>query len=176
MKLERFLSDLGSAKGAPGGGAAAALAGSMGAALVEMTARLNDKRLGKSSGTASKASSLRKKLYSLIAEDERAFAAIQKAWPARKTKVSVWQSALKKGTQPPTAVAEACAAAALLAKKEQSRTSAWLESDRREALILLGAAFDSAVLNVEVNLKSLEDARFNASARQNLARLEKDVR
>lgn len=176
MKLDRFLADLGSEKGAPGGGAAAALTGSAAAALVEMTARLNDKRLKNSSGAASRAAVLRKSLRGLIEKDARAFKQIQKIYKIRKAKPAAWQNALKGGARPPLAICEACAAAADLARKEKNRTSLWLESDRREALILLSAAFRSAVLNVEVNLKHIEDRRFNEAARLKLRALGRHVR
>ena len=155
MKLEFFLQELGSIKGAPGGGAAAALTGATGAALAEMVARLNDKRAGASSGTAAKAAALRKKLHRLIAEDAEAFEQIQKAYALRKKKPAVWQRALKNGAKPPLEICGACVVAAQLAAKEKPRTSRWLESDRREALLLLRAAFDAAKLNVDINLKEI---------------------
>ena len=168
MKLASFLAQLGSQSGAPGGGAAAALTGACGAALVEMTARLNDKRTKSSSGVSSKAASLRLKLLGLISKDAKAFALIQKTYPVRKKKPALWQKALKAGVQPPLEIAEASASAALLAKKEKGRTSAWLESDRREALILLAAAFKSARLNVEINLKEMTDTAFKSRVRGKL--------
>lgn len=176
MKLADFLQALGSSSGTPGGGAAAALTGACAAALVEMTARLNDKRLKQTSGTFRKAATLRRRLQALIASDERAFRAIQKAYPSRKTRPQTWQSALKKGVQPPLAIAEACGVVAQLAKSERARTSAWLESDRREALVLSAAAFDAAVLNVEVNLKEITDGSLARSIRGRLSRSSRHVR
>lgn len=168
MSLPGFLAQLGSQSGAPGGGAAAALTGSAGAALVEMTARLNDKRLKRSSGNAAKAASLRQRLHALIAEDAEAFARIQNAWKTRRVKGALWQAALKSGAGVPLRVCEACAQAASLAKKERSRTSAWLESDRREALVLLKAAFDAGKLNVDVNLREMKDRAYAKTAQRKL--------
>ena len=166
MKLSRFLAELGSRKGAPGGGAAAALVAATGAALVEMTARLNDKRLKHCSGNAAKAAELRVRLFGLIAKDTAAFQKIQKNYSERKKKPALWQDALKTGVQPPLSICENSAEAARLAKKEAPRTSAWLESDRREALILLRAAFDSAKLNVDINLKSIQNRTFVRAAQR----------
>jgi len=160
LKLSQFLAQLGSQNGAPGGGAAAALTGATGAALVEMTARLNDKRLRVSSGIAAQALRLRIKLHQLISKDAAAFQVISKAYSARKTEPAAWQRALKAGANPPLLICEACAAASKLAKSEKNRTSAWLESDRREALILLRAAFESAKLNADINLKDIRDRAF----------------
>ena len=157
MRLDRFLAELGSKKGAPGGGAAAALTGASGAALVEMVARLNDKRSKRASGSAEKAASMRVKMLGLIVKDVKAFGRIQKLYRVRKDKKGAWTDALKAGALVPLDICACCASAARLAVKEKPRTSAWLESDRREALILLRAGFQSAALNVAVNLKGLTD-------------------
>lgn len=168
MKLEKFLLELGSSKGSPGGGAAAALTGALGAALVEMTSRLNDKRLKNSLGRAAQAALFRKKLYALIEKDQAAFRRIQKAHPGRKKDPVSWKGALRNGAAVPMAICQTCTQAAQLAKKERSRTSAWLESDRREALVLLRAAFDSAKLNVEINLKGLSNPTLKAQTKRKL--------
>lgn len=175
MKLTQFLSDLGSKKGAPGGGAAAAVTGALGAALVEMTGRLNDARVQSSSGAAKKSEALRIQLHSLIARDARAFLHIQKIYKIRKSKPAQWQAALRNGAAVPLKICQICADAAVLAKKEKSRTSAWLESDRLEALILLGAAFRAAELNVEINLKEMWDVRLIKKHRDALKKWRKKL-
>ena len=168
MTLERFLAELGSKKGAPGGGAAAALVGASGAALVEMVARLNDVRMRRSSGNALRAARIRRSLQRSIAEDVRVFHKIQKLYRVRKARPAAWQRALKNGAAVPLGMAERCTAAAALASAEKARTSAWLESDRREALILLRAAYDSARLNVEINLKEIRDRAYNDRSKRKL--------
>ena len=160
MTLQRFLAELGSKKGAPGGGAAAALVGASGAALVEMVARLNDVRMRRSSGNALRAARIRRSLQRSITEDARAFHKIQKLYRVRKARPAAWQRALKNGAAVPLGMVERCTAAAALASAEKARTSAWLESDRREALILLRAAYDSARLNVQVNLNGIRDRAY----------------
>ncbi len=169
MKLNQFLEVLGSKKGAPGGGAAAALTGATGAALVEMTARLNDAREKKSNGSASKAAALRRVFQKLIDQDAKAFLGIQKIYKIRKEKPATWQSALKKGAAVPMQICENCVKASFLAHAEKNRTSRWLESDRKEALILLQAAFDSAELNVEVNLNEITDSAFCVNTRKKIS-------
>jgi methenyltetrahydrofolate cyclohydrolase len=168
LKLAVFLADLGSSRGAPGGGAAAALVGAAGAALVEMTSRLNDKRLKNSSGSAAKASVLRARLFKLITEDASAFKKIQALWPKRKEKPSDWQAALKNGAAVPMRICQASWEGSRLADAEKSRTGRWLESDRKEARILFRAAFDSAKLNVEINLKEMTDASFKKRVRREM--------
>ena len=166
--LGSFLRLLGSQAGAPGGGAAAALTGAGGAAILEMVSRLNDKRLGRSSGTTKKAVRLRIRVQKLIAADAQAFGRIQKAYRLRAKKKALWQKALKAGARPPLLICESCASAATLVKNERRRTSAWLESDRKEALILLRAAYDSARLNVEVNLKEMRDRAYKNRLKRKL--------
>ena len=168
QKLKDFLADLGSKKPTPGGGAASALTGSSGAALVEMVARLNDARTKKNSGTADLALGLRKKLQGLIRKDARAFEKVRTAYKTRDNKQAKWQSALKGAARSPLEICESCRAAAALARREAPRTSRWLESDRREALILLRAAFESARLNVEINLKGIDDKAFVRSCKRRL--------
>jgi glutamate formiminotransferase/formiminotetrahydrofolate cyclodeaminase len=168
LKLARFLADLGSSKGTPGGGAAAALTGAAAASLVEMVSRLNDKRLKNNSGTTAQAAALRARLEHLIKKDGDAFERIQKLFGKRREQKTAWQAALKYGAGVPLEIAGASFTAARLASKEKTRTSRWLESDRREALILARAAFESANLNVEINLKELADATFNKRTRKRI--------
>ena len=160
QKLKDFLKELGSKKGAPGGGAAAALAASAGAALVEMVARLNDARFKKTSGSAAQASLLRKRMQGMMQKDARAFKKIKAAYKTRVRQPHAWQRALKEGAETPFEICESSRKAAHLAEKEKSRTSDWLESDRLEALVLLRAAFESARLNVEINLREIKDTAF----------------
>jgi len=166
--LIKFLDELGSASPAPGGGSAAAVTATLGTALVEMTSRLNDKRLGRSSGTALKAAALRAKLQELVAKDAAAFENIRKIFKIKKEKPAAWQSALKAGAKVPLLICEHCVGAAGLAKREKARTGAWLESDRKEARVLLRAAFDAANLNVEINLKEISDSAFCSRTRREI--------
>ena len=162
MKLDRFLADLGSHKNGFGGGAAAALTGATGMALVEMAARLNDKRLKSSSGIAKKSEKIRRSFQTLILEDAKAFGRIQKAYKSRETKSSDWQKALKNGVKPPLKTAQLAYEGWLLIKKERARTSQWLMSDLMEAFLLLDVTYGSAILNVDANLKGIQDRAFNA--------------
>ena len=175
MRLDAFLEALGSKKGAPGGGAAAALTGATGVALVEMISRLNDVRHGHSSRAAQKAAALRREFQSLIGKDAKAFEKIKKIYKDHKKKPAAWQSALKNGAGVPLLICEACVQATALAQKERARTSAWLESDRKESIILLQAAFESAVLNIEINLKGITDKAFNARAKKRISQCRRQL-
>ena len=156
QELRAFLSKLGAKTGAPGGGAAAALTGATGAALVEMVARFNDAKHKKSSGTASRAQKLRQELQRLMKKDAEAFHGIQALYKVRAQKKAAWKKALEYGAKVPTEICEKCREAAKLALREKKRTSSWLMSDLKESEILLDAAWRSARLNVEINLKELK--------------------
>ena len=168
MKLDAFLADLGSSKGAPGGGAAAALTGATGAALIEMVARLNDKRLNKTSGTVKKAEALRKAFQKLIVQDAKAFELIQKAYKLRQEKPAVWQKALRNGVKPPVEIARLAREGWLLIQKERPRTSKWLISDLMESFLFLDVVYGSAILNADANLKSINDNVFCISIEKKL--------
>ena len=168
QKLSDFLKLLGSQAGAPGGGAAAALAGAVGCAMIEMVSRLNDAKLHKNSGNAQRAALIRGKFQRLMSEDAKAFQKIQKIYKFRKLKKGAWQKALKSGATVPLVMAKMSAAAGPLITAEKNRTSPWLESDRKEAAIFLRTALDAAELNVKVNLKEINDPAFCKKAQREM--------
>lgn len=173
--LEDFLNDLSSERGAPGGGAAAALAGALGVSLLEMTVRINARR---AKGAGKKGlehkvkwlSGARRSLLSLMAKDAEVFEKIAELY-RKKEKGPAWQGALKKGAVVPYQIAEIVSGAGDILPDEASRTSAWLFSDLKESALLLSAAFDSAALNVEVNLKEIRDNRLVRGMRKNLTEM-----
>ena len=165
--MKNFLRELGSASPTPGGGAAAALTGALGAALLEMVARLN-----KDMAAAKKAEKLKNRLQALIATDTKAF---QKLYALYKKKTSccapVYQKALTNAAAAPEEMCLLASQAAKLALSQKNKTSQWLISDLKESALLLKAAFESARLNVNVNLKGFHD---HASAKKIDSRLNKE--
>ncbi len=79
------------------------------------------------------------------------------------------QSALKNCTKAPLAMGKACVEALDLGISEIPRTSRWLSSDLVEAGVLLESAAEAARLNVEINLKSIEDKAFVEKTRKQLS-------
>lgn len=163
--LEKFLEILGSDSPSPGGGAAAALTGAQGAALIEMVSRLNDARFRKKDpkGDHSQAKKRiavfeksRLRYLKLISDDTAAFQKISQAYRKGKDSPS-YQTALMKGYSVPLEMAELAVNTMRSGLDERGRTSKWLYSDLVEAGILLDAAFCAARLNVEINLKDLAD-------------------
>ncbi|MGH7198167.1 MAG: cyclodeaminase/cyclohydrolase family protein [Candidatus Omnitrophota bacterium] len=169
--LIKFLDELGSSAPSPGGGAAAALTGAQGVALIEMVARLNDARFRKKepkadpSAAKQRIGDLKKaklRFLELIQEDVAAFQAISAAYKKGKENPA-YQKALVKGYSAPLEMAELAVQAMQRGLEEKDRTSQWLYSDLAEAGILLDATYAAARLNVEINLKDLADR--NASNR-----------
>ena len=69
-----------------------------------------------------------------------------------------------------------CATQAMwIGESEIERTSQWLASDLAEAGILLEASFHSARLNVEINMRSMQDTAFLSKVKAALSALEKKV-
>ena len=169
------MNDLSSQRGAPGGGAAAALTGALGVSLLEMTVRINALRV-KGAGKKDLERKVkwlggaRRSLLSLMAKDAEAFEKIAELY-RKKEKGPAWQGALKKGAVIPYQIAEIASGAGELLPEEAPRTSAWLFSDLKESALLLSAAFDSASLNVEVNLKEIRDKRIVRGMRTNLTQM-----
>ena len=167
LAVGHFLRELGSASPAPGGGAAAALTASLGAALLEMVARLN-----KDGAAAKKAEGIKNRLASLMVLDAKAF---EKIYTLYKKKTSCcaprYQTALKNAAATPEEICLLSAQGVKLALSQNNKTSAWLISDLKEAAILFKASFESARLNVNVNLKGFHDT---ASAKKIDSRLNKE--
>jgi formiminotetrahydrofolate cyclodeaminase len=158
--LSQFLEKLGSSSMTPGGGAAAAVTGALGAALVEMVIAINDKRAGVVSSEEKKSiRALRLRLLMLATLDARAFDRLSKHFKQPKES-PIFQKAAKEASGTPLEICELCSKAMKIAAGQKNRTSRWLASDLREAQVLLRAAFDSGRLNVEINLQSLTDRKW----------------
>jgi formiminotetrahydrofolate cyclodeaminase len=171
MKLGELLERLGSAEPAPGGGAAAALAGALGAALVQMTANLTLGRpkladVQEQAATLEAASAgLRHQLGRLADADTAAFAGVSAAYKlpredtAQKTERSMAiQAALRQAAAVPLETAQLCAAVLDLAEQAAPLLNSAVISDVMVGALLTQAALESAALNVEVNLASMSDS------------------
>lgn len=185
--IASFLDALRSADPAPGGGAAAALTAALGTALVQMVYSINNKRLQNDKNpqvkVMTKESAFSKisdkfaeleKFELLMKLDAEAFAEISKFSKEDRSKPS-YQEALKGAAGVPLEIASLAYKAMLLGEEEIERTSRWLASDLAEAGILLEAAFKSARLNVEINLKSIQDKTYLDKVKSELNELEKKV-
>jgi formiminotetrahydrofolate cyclodeaminase len=171
LTLGDFLARLGSADPTPGGGAAAAVVGALGAALIEMTANLT---LGKPKWAdvqeqarhiEQQAADLRTRLQRLGDADAEAFDTVTSAYrlpradDAQKAeRAKAIQAALQKAADVPLDTARASAQVIELAETAAPLLNSAVISDVLVGALLAQAAVNSAALNVEINLASMTDA------------------
>jgi len=169
-----FLDALASKEPAPGGGSAAALTGSMGAALVAMMARLT---IGRKKYAAveprmeailAEAEAAREELFSLIREDTEAYGLVMEAYRRPKEeegRAAAVAAALAAASGPPLRMVLRCAAAAELAAEAIALGNPNAATDCGGGALLLEAAAILAADNVLVNLRDIPDAAFVAERR-----------
>lgn len=184
-QLPEFLAALGSGAPTPGGGAAAAVAGALAAALAEMVANFTVGR-PKYAGVdatmrqiAVRAADLRGRLLALAEDDERAFALVSAAYrlpkatdEERERREDAIQSALAAAMQPPSGVMECACEVIELASEVASSGNATVVSDAGCAALIGEAAVRAGALNVLANVVNLRDAALAAEKRQAIIQLE----
>jgi formiminotetrahydrofolate cyclodeaminase len=179
-----FLDALASGAPAPGGGGAAAVAGAMGAALVSMVCNLTIGRQRYAQAEAEmreildRAETLRAELQQLAEDDVAAFNRLSAAYKLpRVTDADIAirrdaiQSSLRRATEVPLRTARSAAAILPLCSPVAERGNQAAVSDIGVAVLLAHAAVRSALLNVEINLRTIEDALYTNQVRSEVARL-----
>jgi len=173
--LGQFLEELSSAKPTPGGGAVAALAGSLAAALVAMVASLTTGKRG--AGVEStmrkvraEAQELRDRLAELIDQDVAAFNRVMAAYKlpqddpaARRQEI---EEALQGACEIPREVAERCLRVLELSKIVAEDGNKNAVSDAGATAALAAAGLEVALLNIEINLQSIRDEAFKEEHQQ----------
>lgn len=168
LQIEEFLTRLASSAPEPGGGAAAALVGATGAALVSMVANLT---IGKEKYAAvqadmerarARADALRAELTAAIDRDAEAFRRVMETYrlpretdehkAARRQTI---QAALWEAAQVPAGVVRLCEEVAALSRLMTQQGNAQVVSDGAIAALLADAAAQSAALNVKINLSAI---------------------
>jgi glutamate formiminotransferase/formiminotetrahydrofolate cyclodeaminase len=174
----RFASAVAEGTATPGGGAVAALAGSLSAALAEMVARLT---VGKKSyagaeqtmnAIAAAGADLRERLLTAIDDDIEAFDAVMEAYRLPKDdpeRADAIQQSLIHAADIPLSVARLALEAMLLAEKVASQGNVNAASDAAVAALMGLAAVEGAALNVRVNAASLDDANLAGRYRNDIA-------
>ena len=161
-----FTMALASKASVPGGGGAAALAGTLGTALCSMAGNFT---LGKKKYAAveadirvllEKGAAIQTRLLELVDEDARAFEPLSRAYaipkddPARE---AVLESATLEACRAPMAMAACCCDAIALLEEMLEKGSVMLLSDVGCGALLCRAALESAAMNVYVNTGTLRD-------------------
>jgi len=181
--LKKYLDDLASRKPAPGGGSAAALAGAIGAALLSKVANFT---IGKDkykaveqemAGILNHCEELREDFNSLCSEDARAYKKFSDAvkLPRGRERQKKIEQALKEATAVPLQVCKDAHRAVKLCLPLAQKGNANLITDVGIGAMLLECAFQSALLNVEINLKDIKDDRFILEVREVLEPMEKEL-
>jgi formiminotetrahydrofolate cyclodeaminase len=170
LTLRELLQSLGSPDPTPGGGAAAGVAGALGAALVEMTANLT---LGKprfveveaqARRIEQRAAELRLRIAALADADAEAFERVSAAYKLpradeqqKAARSEAIQSALALAAQVPLDTARASAQVIDLAEEAAPILNPSVISDVLVGALLARAALESAGVNVEINLAAMAD-------------------
>ena len=170
LTVSELLERLGSSDPAPGGGAAAAVVGALGAACVQMTANLSigrPKLAGveeQARSIATRAGELRQRLALLGDADTEAFEKVSAAYKLprdddahKAARSAAIQAALQAAARVPLETARACADVLELAEEAAPILNAAVVSDVLVGALLAQAALESAALNVEVNLAAMTD-------------------
>ncbi|HHJ39313.1 MAG: methenyltetrahydrofolate cyclohydrolase [Methylothermaceae bacteria B42] len=182
--IETFLQQLASASATPGGGSAAAIMGSMGAALVSMVANLT---IGKDKYKAveadmqallEEAEALRICLLDAVRADVEAFDQVMAAYRLPKNteeektlRSKEIQEALKTATDVPLECVRLSAAVIDLSRTAMEKGNRNVISDAGVAVLAAHAALKSSALNVYVNLNAIQDTTFTKQRREELEKL-----
>ncbi len=188
LSVRSFTELLGSNAAAPGGGSAAAMAASLGAALAEMVSALTVTRAQYAefheeaqSGMESSAA-LRTAFLAAMERDTAAFNSLTAALNLPKQteeesafRAAAVQDALILCIESPVHMMELSLEAVQLVEGMLGKTNMAAVSDLGVAALLLGAAVQSAWLNVLINLGSLKDKEKAAAYRVRGAQLLRDT-
>jgi len=171
ITLSAFFDQVAAATPTPGGGTVAAVVGALAAALSAMVANLT---LGKKKYAASEAAmrdvrtraeAARRRLMSLARKDSEAFEAVLSARrlpdgtpEEAQTRARALVAAELEAARVPLQTAEACLEISDLAGIAAKSGNANAITDAGVASLLARAAGEGALLNVEINLKSLGDS------------------
>lgn len=158
--VDAFLAALASSAPVPGGGAAAALGGALGAGLVGMVSRVTAERDPSTreamTSITSAADQLRERLAALMGEDMEAYRGLLRTRKREPGSVSV-EAAMMRATEVPLGVVRASRDVLALCARTAPRARASALSDLGVAAALAWGALDAAALTVRTNLRDLRD-------------------
>ncbi len=173
LAIDAFLEKLASSAPEPGGGAAAALAGATGAALVSMVANLTigrEKFAGvqaEMQQALARADALRVALLQAIDRDAEVFRHVMAAYKMpretddeKAARKQATQAALRAASLVPAEVVGLCEDVAAWSRVATEKGNPQVISDAAVAALLADAAAQSAALNVRINLSSITDTAF----------------
>ena len=176
--VKTFLETLGSASPTPGGGTGAAVAGAMGASLVQMLAELTVGRKKYAEheelmkAIAEEAASERQTLLELAAKDAAAYDGVGAAFKLPKetdeekaARRQAIQDAMKGACEVPLEVMQHCVHVIGIAKNAVQRGNKNAVSDGAAGAEMARAGLKIASYNVMINLVSIKDEEYVKNAR-----------
>ncbi len=175
--IEEFLEELASASPTPGGGSAAALGGAIACGLAEMVCNLT---IGKKRYAdveremrerADQLKIMRKDFLLLVEEDANAFDNVMRAIREKKG----LEEAYKRACEVPAKTAEKCVILMREIREIAEKGNKNSISDAGVAILFANASFHSAVMNVKINLASIEDDLYKIQMRKKIGEMEKEI-
>jgi len=184
LTIDEFLGTLAADTPAPAGGAATALAGAMGAALVTMVARLTRGRARYTAHHAEmvnlqeQAEALQRHLADLADADTQAYSRVMAAYKLPKQSTSqraqrsvAIQAALREAVEVPLTIMAACADVLDLAVIVAAHGNRNATGDAMAGAFLAHAGLRGAAYNVQTNLRSMHAEAFCETAKQRVTEL-----
>ncbi|PJA53727.1 MAG: glutamate formimidoyltransferase, partial [Candidatus Marinimicrobia bacterium CG_4_9_14_3_um_filter_48_9] len=188
MTVTDFADELASDSPAPGGGSVAALAGSLGAALVNMVGVLTHDKKGYEAATIEveslslAARSLKENLLKLVDEDTESFNQVMSAMRLPKKtdeQKSVRDLAILQATKVsasvPLRVMEACLKVVKLSARMAIIGNQNSLSDAGVGILMARAGLEGAAMNVLINLQGLGDPSFVTDMQEKVAALRSEM-
>lgn len=160
--MDAFLAALASGAPAPGGGAAAALAGALAAALVAMVCRVTvarDRSAGALDAVASSADELRRRLSGLVDDDVDAYWRVIEARRLGVDGRPALVVVLTRATEVPLAMATGSRDVLRMCEAVGDRARRSALSDLAVAAALAWGALEAGAVTVRANLKELTDTQ-----------------
>ena len=184
--FRRYIENLASKNSTPGGGSASSLVSCLGTALLSMACNftLGEKykdREEEMRRILKSLDSLRERLEELVDEDIYSYKELLLAYKlpkdnvGKKKREEKIQSALRKALEVPFKICEFSLEAIRLSKIIVDKANPNLITDVGGGVLFLEAGFNSAVLNVEINLKSLKDKELNKKVKSKIESWRKEV-
>ena len=177
--INKYLNDLAARQPTPGGGSAAALAGALGAALLEMVCNFtagNKKYKDVEAlvnGHMASLKQIREEFMALIDEDVKVYSNIRAAFKTKDEKII--DKALKDGYYISLKICGLSKLCVEIAAALSEKGNINLVSDAGCAAELAKSSFNSGVFNCEINFKGIKDALFKEKERLVLSALKKDM-
>jgi len=182
--IKEYLDELGSRNPAPGGGSAAALVGAIGVACLvkALSFTVGNEKYKEVEAEMKRSMDEAKKIgcsfEALCSEDAIAYTKLSGAFklPKDEERTAKIQACLKEAMNVPLAICKNAHEAIKLCPLVRAKGNKNLISDVDCALSMLKCAYETGLLNVEINLKSIKDTKLVDDTRKTLKIMEREVK